>query len=404
MKIVLAYSGGLDTSVALKWLQDKYSAEVIAFCANIGQFESLDTIGSKAKQIGASKVYIEDLREEYLREYVFKALKANVVYEGQYLLAAPLGRPLIAKRLVEIAQQEKANAVAHGATGKGNDQVRFYCSIAALNPDLQIIAPVIEWEMKSRDDEIEYARTHNIEIAVSAAKPYSIDTNIWGTSIECGVLDNIKLPPPNEVYQITTSPLLAPDEPHDVCIGFEQGIPVSLDGKVIPPIQLVSELNKLGSKHGVGRIDILENRVVGIKTRGIYESPAGAILHFAHKELENLVLDRDLLHYKAQVAQQYSELVYYGLWFSPLREALDVFVGYTQSRVNGCITLRLYKGNLIVLSRDSEYAMYDHSLSTYDVEDQFDHKAGHGFSYIWSMPLRVKSKTDLKWDLSRVNQ
>lgn len=394
MKIVLAYSGGLDTSVALKWLQDHYSAEVIAFCADIGQFESIDAIKNKARQIGVSKIYIEDMREEYLREYAFRSLKANAAYEGQYLLAAPLGRPLIAKRLVEIAQKEEADAVAHGATGKGNDQVRFYSSITALNPELKIIAPVMEWEMKSRDDEIEYAKKHNIDITTSGAKPYSIDTNIWGSSIECGVLDNIKLSPPNEVYQITTSPFLAPDEPYDICIGFEQGIPVSLNAQSLYPVQLVSNLNKLGSKHGVGRIDILENRVVGIKTRGVYESPAGAILHYAHKELENLVLDRDLLHYKAQIAQKYSELIYYGLWFSPLRKALDAFVDNTQSQVTGCVTLRLYKGNIIVLSRNSQYAMYDYSLSTYDIEDRFDHKAGYGFSYIWSMPLRVKSKTE----------
>ncbi|MBN3950380.1 MAG: argininosuccinate synthase [Nostoc sp. NMS7] len=396
MKIVLAYSGGLDTSVALKWLQDRYSAEVIAFCANMGQFELLEAIEAKAQKIGASKVYLEDLREEYLGEYAFKALKANAAYEDNYLLAAPLGRPLIAKRLVEIAHQEKADAVAHGATGKGNDQVRFYSSITALDPTLRIIAPVIEWEMKSRNDEIEYAEKHNIDISISVDKPYSIDTNLWGTSIECGTLDDIKSSPPDAIYQITTSPLLAPNEPCDIAIGFAQGIPISLNDQSLAPVELITQLNEIGSKHGVGRIDILENRVVGIKTRGVYESPAGAILHYAHKELEKLVLDRDLLHYKAQVAQTYSKLVYYGLWFSPLRKALDAFIDDTQSRVTGSITLRLYKGNIIILSRDSQYAMYDYSLSTYDVEDQFEHQAGQGFSYIWSMPLRVKAKTDIK--------
>jgi argininosuccinate synthase len=399
MKIILAYSGGLDTSVALRWLQNKYSAEVIAFCADIGQFESFNAIESRAIGVGAAKVYIDDLKEEYLRNYVFKALKANAAYEGQYLLAAPLGRPLIAKRLVEIARQEAADAVAHGATGKGNDQVRFYSSIVAHAPNMKIIAPVMEWDMKSREEEIEYAKKHQIDVSISVSKPYSIDTNIWGTSIECGMLDDIKQPPPDDVYQISTSPLLAPDEPYDICIGFEKGIPVSLDGKFISPVELVSQLNDVGSRHGIGRIDILENRVVGIKTRGIYESPAGAILHFAHKELENLVLDRDLLHYKARVSQEYSELVYYGLWFSPLRKALDTFVDYTQLRVNGYIKLRIYKGNIIILSRDSEYAMYEHAFSTYDTEDRFNHKAGDGFSYIWSMPLRVKSENDLKLNL-----
>lgn len=393
MKIILAYSGGLDTSVALRWLQDHYSAEVIAFCADIGQLESLDNIREQAKNCGATKVYLEDLRGEYLKDFVFKALKANAAYEGRYLLAAPLGRPLIAKRLVEIAHLENADAVAHGATGKGNDQVRFYSSIVAHDPNLRIIAPVLEWEMKSREEEIEYAKKHNIPVAVSTSNPYSIDTNIWGTSIECGILDDFTTPPPDEVYLMTKAPLQAPEVPIEINIGFEQGIPIFLDGEFLHPLEMVLKLNELGAEHGVGRIDILENRLVGIKTRGIYESPAGVILHTAHRELEDLVLDRDTLHHKAFISQRYSELVYYGLWYSYLREAFDAFIEFTQTRVSGNIRLRLYKGSVIVLGRESKFALYDYGLSTYDIQDNFDHAAGQGFSYIWSMPLRVRAKS-----------
>ena len=394
MKIVLAYSGGLDTSVALKWLQDHYSAEVIAFCANIGQYDDLEEIESKAIKTGASKVYMEDLRDEYLRNYVFRALRANAAYEGKYLLAAPLGRPLIAKRMVEIAHSEGANAIAHGATGKGNDQVRFYTSVVAQDPNLRVIAPVIEWEMKSRDDEIEYAKKNGINIPVTSASPYSIDTNIWGTSVECGVLDDVTLPPPEEVFQITKSPLEAPNSPVEIGIGFLNGSPISIDGEEMDPVKLVSLLNDIGKEHGVGRIDIIENRLVGIKTRGIYESPAGTILHLAHRELENLVLDRETLHFKEQISQRYSELVYYGQWFSNLRESFDAFVDHTQQNVEGDVTVRLYKGGVTILSRKSDHAMYDYKLSTYDTQDVFDHKAGQGFSYVWSMPNRVRPKSN----------
>lgn len=392
MKIVLAYSGGLDTSVALKWLQDHYSAEVIAFCANIGQYEDIKEIESKAINTGASKVYLEDLRQEYLQNYVFKALKAHAAYEGKYLLAAPLGRPLIAKRMVEIAHLEGADAVAHGATGKGNDQVRFYTSVVAHDPNLRVIAPVIEWEMKSRDDEIEYAKKHGINIPVTSASPYSIDTNIWGTSIECGALDDVTSPPPDDVYQITRSPLDAPNSPVDISIGFRNGSPISVDGEEMDSVKLVSLLNDIGKEHGVGRVDIIENRLVGIKTRGVYESPAGSILHLAHRELENLVLDRETLHFKEMISQRYSELVYYGQWFSDLRESFDAFIDHTQKYVEGDVAVRLFKGSVTIMGRKSEHAMYDHKLSTYDTQDIFDHKAGQGFSYIWSMPLRVRPR------------
>lgn len=396
MKIILAYSGGLDTSVALKWLGEKYKAEVIAYCANIGQADDLSMIEKKALSTGASKVLIEDLREEFLENFCFKALQANAAYEGKYLLAAPMGRPLIAKRMVEIAEQEGADAVAHGATGKGNDQVRFYSSVVALNPNIEVLAPVIDWEMKSREAEIEYAKKHSIPISVTQEKPYSIDTNIWGSSIECGLLDDITLPPPEEIYQMTAAPETASDIAEIINIEFQKGRPVALNDKKLGAVELVQELNTIGGKHGIGRIDILENRVVGIKTRGIYESPAGTILHFAHRELESLVLDRDTLHYKEIIGWEYSKFIYYGNWFSPLREAFDAFIDYTQEYVTGEITLKLYKGQLAVVSRKSSGAMYYLALSTYDQSDTFDHSSGKGFSYIWSMPLRIANFAKMK--------
>lgn len=396
MKIVLAYSGGLDTSVALQWLQESYSAEVIAFCANIGQVESLDGLKEKAEKLGASKVYVEDLREEFISKYAFRALIANAAYEGKYLLAAPLSRYLISKRLVEIARAEGADAVAHGATGKGNDQVRFYASITALDPNLRIITPLIEWDMKSRDEEINYAQKHGIDLSISSEQPYSIDTNLWGTSIECGILDNLEIEPPEAVFQMTSSPSSAPEHSCEISIGFEEGIPVSVNNKLLSPTAIVSLLNSIGSEFGIGRIDIIENRLVGIKTRGVYESPAGTILHTAHKELESLVMERDLLHYKSQVSKKYSEVIYDGLWFSSLKNALDKFLDYTQINVTGIIYLKLYKGNITVLSRNSDSKMYKDSLSTYGENDEFNHEAGLGFAYVWSMPLRIKALTEQK--------
>ena len=401
MKIILAYSGGLDTSIAIPWLKANYKAEIIAFCANIGQFESLDHIKEKALSSGASKVYIEDLREDYISNYAFVALRANAAYQEQYLLAAPLGRPLIAKRMVEIARQEKADAVAHGSTGKGNDQVRFYNSILAHDPKIKVIAPLMEWEMNSRDEQIEYAKKHQIEISVSKSKPYSIDTNIWGTSIECGPLDDFTLPPPSEVYQITRNPLEAPDDYQDIEIKFEKGIPVAVDNRNVSPVQLVSELNHIGATYGIGRIDIMEDRLVGIKTRGIYESPGAYILQQAHKELESLVLDRDTLQHKRMIEQKYSKLVYNGLWFTPLKAALDCFIDFTQTNVNGSIVVRLYKGGLIVQSRKSDFALYDHNLSTYGANNTYSKDAGIGFCYIYSMPTRINSIVQMKYTKQR---
>lgn len=392
MKIVLAYSGGLDTSVALHWLQERYRAEVIPFCADLGQLEDLSTVAETAESTSTSQIRLEDLRREFLSDFVFRALKANAAYEGRYLMAAPLARPLIARRLVEIAHEVKADAVAHGATGKGNDQVRFYSSIVAHDPDLRVIAPLMEWDLKSRNDEIEYAKAHGIPVDASLSKPYSTDTNIWGSSMECGILDDLSASPPEEVYLMTASPQEAPQEGEEIEVGFEQGVPSTLDGQPLDAVSLVSRLNRVGGRHGIGRVDIVENRLAGIKTRGIYESPAGLLLHRAHQELEDIVLDRDTLHHKRMVARQYARLVYFGLWFSPLRQALQAFVDHTQSQVTGRVRLGLYKGNVTVLARESDSAMYDYGLSTYDDDDRFDGTAGEGFSYIWSMPLRVKAQ------------
>jgi argininosuccinate synthase len=389
MKIVLAYSGGLDTSVALKWLAEKYKAQVIAFCADIGQKEDLKTVEEKAWRTGASQVVVEDLQEYFLTEYIFRALTAGARYEGEYLLAAPLSRPLIAERVIKIALSEKADAVAHGATGKGNDQVRFYSSFAALAPDLKVLAPVIDWEMKSRDDEIQYALNHGIPVSTEGGPPYSIDTNIWGSSIECGPLDDPATPPPEDVYQLTKSPVKVNLPPREIAIGFNFGRPVSLDGVELPAVALVKQLNEIAGQYGVGRIDIVENRVVGIKTRGIYESPAGTLLHLAHQELEKLVLDRDTFHLKTALGDRYATLVYDGLWFSPLRYALDAFVDYTQRRVTGVITMRLYNGQAIVRTRQSRFALYSDALSTYGSGDSFDHTAGRGFAYVKGLPLRL---------------
>jgi argininosuccinate synthase len=392
MKIILAYSGGLDTSVALHWLGINYNAEVIAFCADVGQRADFPSIRQKAEACGASKVYIEDRREDYIINYVYKALQANAAYEGRYLLAAPLSRPLIAKRLVEIAHSEGATAVAHGSTGKGNDQVRFYGGVMAHDPSLQVIAPAIEWQLKSREDEIAYAIEHDIDIPVTRERPFSLDGSIWGGSTECGIIDDYSIPPPESAYQLTCSPENADDSPIDLSISFHQGIPVTLNGIYLTPIELISTLNQLGGKAGIGRVDIVENSLLGIKSRAVYESPAGCILHRAHQELESITLDRDTAHYKMVVSAKYAELVYYGQWFSSLRLALQSFVETTQCVVCGSVRLRIYKGNIIVLGRESELALYDSSLSSHDNDDRFDHISGQGFAYIWSLPQRIQVK------------
>jgi argininosuccinate synthase len=389
MKIALAYSGGLDTSVMVKWLQERYNAEVVTVTGDLGQKKELVGIEEKARALGVKETYILDLREEFVTGYVFPALKAGALYEGIYPMATALGRPLLAKALVEAALREGCNAVAHGCTGKGNDQVRFEAAVAALAPELRVLAPVRTWEFRSREEEIAYCEQHGIPVAATKASPYSIDENIWGTSIECGVLEDPMVEPPADAYQRTVAPMDAPDRPTYVDIEFVAGIPVALDGCELGPVELIDTLNTIAGANGVGRIDLVENRLVGIKSREIYEAPAGVALHFAHRELERLVLDRDVMHYKAKLANDYADLVYNGLWFSPLRSALDAFVDETQRRVTGMVRLKLYKGGIEIAGRTSPSSLYDTKLATYTDEDQFDHRASEGFIKIFTLPLKT---------------
>ncbi|MEW6680345.1 MAG: argininosuccinate synthase, partial [bacterium] len=364
MKIVLAYSGGLDTSIMLHWLKETYKAEVIPVCADIGQKEELSFLEEKAIKLGASKVYIEDLREEFVLDYIFPALRTNAVYEEKYLLGTALARPLIAKKVMEIAKKESADAVSHGATGKGNDQVRFELTFRAINPSIKIIAPWREWDIKSREEEIEYAKKHNIDVPVSKEKPYSTDRNLWHISYEGGILEDLSNPPQEDMFILTKSPEASKNEPTIVEIGFEKGIPTKIDEKPYSPVELIEKLNIIGGENGIGRVDMVENRLVGIKSRGVYETPAGTILSIAHKELEYIILDRETQHYKEILAKKYAELVYYGLWFTPLREAIDAFVNKTQENITGNITMRLYKGIASILKRQSPYSLYKKELAT----------------------------------------
>ena len=391
-KIVLAYSGGLDTSVAIKWLQDKYDAEIIAYSADLGQGGDWEAIEEKALQTGASEVYIDDLKEEFIKEYAFKSLQANATYEGKYPLATALSRPLITKKMVEVAHKEDADAVAHGCTGKGNDQVRFDVSFRALDPDLEIIAPLRVWDFTSRDEEIDYAEENNIPIEVTKESPYSIDRNLWGLSIECGQLENPWLEPPADAYEWTVAPEEAPDEPEYVTITFEEGVPVKVNDKTSDPVELVNKVNELGAKHGVGRIDMVENRLVGIKSREIYESPAATILTEAHQQLEDMTLERETSHYKRLITEKYANLTYYGQWFSPLKKALDGFIKETQTQVTGEIKVKLYKGQCTVVGRKSDKALYQYDLATYDSEDSFEHDAAPGFIKLWGLPTQIHAQ------------
>jgi len=390
-KVVLAYSGGLDTSCIVRWLKER-GYEVICFVADLGQGqgqgEDFEAIEGRALAAGASKVYIRDLQEEFISDFIIPALKANAVYEGKYLLATALGRPLIAKYLVQIAHKEKATAVAHGCTGKGNDQVRLEVAVGILDPRLEIIAPVREWEFKSREEEIEYALKYNIPIDVTKKKPYSIDRNLWGISIEAGVLENLEQEPPEDAYMITKSQTQSSSYPRYIEITFSRGVPTKIDGKIFKIKNLITHLNEVGGQFGVGRSDMVENRLVGIKSREIYEAPAATILHTAHKELEALVLDRELSHFKEIVSLKYAELVYYGLWFSALKDALDGFVNKTQKFVSGTIKLRLSKGACVAVGRKSSYSLYKKELSTYGKEDKFDQKLAEGFIKLWGMPYK----------------
>lgn len=398
-KIVLAYSGGLDTSCIVRWLKDK-GWDVVCFSADLGQgtitTQENKAIEERAKAAGASRVYIKDLQDEFLKSFCMPALKAGAVYEGKYLLATALGRPLIARHLVDIAHKEKASAVAHGCTGKGNDQVRLEVSIAILDPELEIVAPLREWEFKSREEEIEYAQKHNIPIDVTKKKPYSIDRNIWGISIEAGVLEDLEQEPPEDAYLITKSAVECSGAAEYVEISFESGAPAKINGKTYKLKDLVQCLNDIGAAHSIGRVDLVENRLVGIKSREIYEAPAATLLHTAHKELERLVLDRDLAHFKEGLALKYAELVYNGLWFSPLKNALDAFVEETQGAVSGSVKLKLFKGSCAAVARKSEHSLYKKELSTYGKEDRFDQSLAEGFIKLWGMPYKYQ-KSNIKY-------
>lgn len=388
-KIVVAYSGGLDTSVMVHWLKNHYDAEIITCTGNLGQTKETASLKEKARASGASKIYYIDLRREFLENYAFPALQTGALYEEAYPMATSIGRPLLAKTMVEIARKEGATMIAHGCTGKGNDQVRFEVSIGALAPDIHVLAPLRTWEFKSREEEIEYAAANGIPVSATVKSPYSIDENLWGTSIECGVLEDPMVEPPLDAFQSTASPELAPDESDEVTIGFERGIPVSIDGREMDSISLVEFLNSLGARNAIGRLDLIENRLVGIKSREVYEAPAATILHFAHKELERLTLDKSVAHYKSLVAHEYANLIYNGLWHSPLREALSAFVAKTQERVTGIVKVKLYKGTIRVIARSSPFSLYDSKLATYTAEDQFDHTASEGFIKIYGLPLKT---------------
>jgi len=395
-KIVLAYSGGLDTSIIIPWLKENYAYEVIAMVADVGQGDDVEAVVNKAYKTGASKVVVEDLREEFLTGYVWPALKAGAVYENKYLLGTSLARPVIAKHQVEVALREGASAVSHGCTGKGNDQVRFEMAYQALAPELKVVAPWREWDLKSREDCLDYAEKRGIPVAASREKIHSRDRNIWHLSHEGGELEDAGNAPFASTWQMTKSPQEAPDKEEQVEIGFEKGVPVSAGGQALDPVSLVELLNEIGGRNAVGRIDLVENRFVGIKSRGCYETPGGTLLLAAHGELEALCLDRDLLHFKQHVALKYAELVYFGLWFTPLREALDAFVETTQQNLTGSVTLSLYKGNVSIVSRKSDYSLYRTDLSSFTMGASYDQKDAEGFIRILGLPSRCRAQTQNK--------
>jgi len=394
-KIVLAYSGGLDTSIIIPWLKENYSYDVIAMVGDVGQGDDIEAVVEKAYKTGACKVLVEDLREEFLTEYVFPALKAGAVYEHKYLLGTSLARPVIAKHQVEIALREGASAVAHGCTGKGNDQVRFELAYQALAPELKVIAPWREWSLKSREDCLDYAEQHGIPVAASREKIHSRDRNLWHVSHEGGELEDAANAPLPTTWQVTNSPQQAPDCEEQVRIGFTQGVPVAVNGMDLDPVSLVELLNEIGARNAIGRVDLVENRFVGIKSRGCYETPGGTLLITAHRELEALCLERDLAHFKQRIALKYAELVYFGLWFTPLREALDAFIDSTQKEITGAVTLSLYKGNVSVVSRQSEFSLYRTDLSSFTMGDSYDQKDAAGFIRILGLPSRSRARTQV---------
>jgi argininosuccinate synthase len=391
-KVVLAYSGGLDTSVAIRWLQEHYGMDVVTLTIDLGGEGDLKGVKEKALKVGAVGAYVEDARERFVRDFAFPALQANALYEGVYPLATALGRPLIAERLVAVAKQEGATAVAHGCTGKGNDQVRFDVCTQALAPELKVIAPAREWDMTDRAVEIAYARKHGIPVPVTVDKPYSMDANLWGRSIEGGRLEDPMQEPPEDIYALTQSVVATPEEAIYVTIGFEEGLPVSLDGGSLAGVALVERLNVLAGEYGVGRIDHLENRLVGIKSREIYEAPAAMVLLQAHQALETMTLGRDQIRFKARVAQEYSELIYNGLWFTAMRSDLAAYVASTQRHVTGSVRVRLHRGASVVVGRESKESLYQTRLSTYGNDDAFDHSAAEGFIHVWGLPVRTEAQ------------
>ncbi len=399
-KVALAYSGGLDTSIIIPWLKENYDCEVIAVCGDVGQGSEVDIVKQKALDSGASKVYIGDLTEEFITDFIFPTLKAGAIYENKYLLGTSFARPIIARYMVEIAKKEGCDAICHGCTGKGNDQVRFELTVKALAPEMKIIAPWREWDIRSRNQAIDYAEAHNIPIPVTKKHPYSMDRNIWHLSHEGADLEDPWNEPKDELFLICKTPEEAPDKPTYVEISFEKGIPIAVDGKKLHPIKLLETLNQMGAENGVGIVNMVENRLVGMKSRGVYETPGGTILFLAHEELERICLDKMTSHYKALIAQQYSELVYNGVWFAPLREALDAFVDKTQETVTGTVRVKLYKGSCTPVGTKSPYSLYDPEIATFDEDDVYNQKDSEGFINLFGLPLKVnammKKKTGLK--------
>ncbi len=390
-KVVLAYSGGLDTSVIVHWLKDQYNCEIICFTADLGQEEELDGLEAKALASGASKLYIRDLREEFLNDFVYPTMKAGAVYEREYLLGTSFARPLIAKHLVDIAEIEGADAIAHGCTGKGNDQVRFEVTVMALNPKLKVIAPWREWDIRSREDALAYAEEFNIPVTSTLKSIYSRDRNLYHLSHEGGPLENPWLEPEEEMYKISVSPENAPDEPQYVEVEFEQGVPVAVNGEKLPAVDLFIKLNKLAAANGIGRIDLVENRLVGMKSHGVYETPGGTLLHRAHQALESITLDKNTLHYKDILSVKYAELVYNGLWYTRLREALDAFVNVTEENVSGTVRLKLYKGNVIIAGRKSPHSLYREDYASFGEEDVYNQQDAEGFIQLFGLPMKVEA-------------
>jgi argininosuccinate synthase len=393
-KVVLAYSGGLDTSVMLRWIKERYQCEVICYCADVGQGEELTGLDEKAKRTGASRLYVEDLREEFVREYVWAAVKANAVYEGVYLLGTSLARPVIAKRQIEIARREQADAVAHGATGKGNDQVRFELTYYALEPDIRVVAPWREWEFKGRSDLISYAREHDIPVTATAEKPYSTDRNLMHVSYEGGILEDPWAEPPSDIFQLTRSPADAKAEAEYVVVGFEQGEPVSVNGERLDPVALLETLNRLGGEHGIGRVDLVENRFVGMKSRGVYETPGVTILQAAHRAVESITLDREVVRLRDAMSLKFAESVYYGFWFAPETELMRHTIDETQKPVTGEARLKLYRGNATVVGRRAPRSLYNERLATFEADTVYNQRDAEGFIKLNALRLRSRAQLD----------